>query len=130
MEPAKRRPAGITILAVLSIATGVIYMLDGLRILGFVAFGPAQAFSNVSISGWSTMFVGALWIGLAVGFLSLRAWALLAGVIVVGLSLIVAFFSHLNGSDLGELFMATILPLVVLFYLSSAKIQAAFGVDE
>ena len=130
MEPAKRRPAGITILAVLSIATGVVYLLDGLRILGFVAFGPAQAFSNVSMSGWSTMFVGALWIGLAVGFLSLRAWALLAGVIVVGLSLIVAFFSHLNGSDLGELFMATILPLVVLFYLSSAKIQAAFGVDE
>jgi len=130
MESAKSRPAGITILAVLSIATGVVYLLDGLRILGYVAFGPAQAMSNVSMSGWSLLFVAALWIGLGVGFLSLKGWAWVAGVIIVGLSLIVAFFSHLNGSGLGELFMATILPLVVLLYLESAKVQAAFGLDE
>ena len=28
------------------------------------------------------------------------------------------------------LFMATILPLVVLFYLDSAKVKTAFGLDE
>lgn len=130
LESIKRRPAGITILAVLAFATGVVYLLDGLRILGYVAFGPAQALSNISMSGWSMVFVGLLWIGLGVGFLALKAWALAAGIVIVGVSLIVAFFSHLNGSDLGELFMATILPLVVLFYLASAKVQAAFGVED
>ena len=130
MDSVKGRPAGITILAVLAFATGAVYLLDGLRILGFVVFGPGQALSNVSMSGWSLLFVGALWVGLGVGFLSLKGWAWLAGVIIVGLSLIVAFFTHLNGSELGELFMATILPLVVLFYLDSTKVKAAFGLDD
>ena len=130
MESAVKRPAGITILAVLAFATGAVYLLDGIRILGFVVFGPAQALSNVSMSGWSLIFVGALWIALGVGFLTLKGWAWIAGVITVGISLIVAFFSHLNGAQIGELFMATILPLVVLFYLDSAKVKTAFGLDE
>ena len=130
MDPALKRPAGITILAVLAFATGAVYLLDGIRILGFVVFGPAQALSNVSMSGWSLIFVGALWIALGVGFLTLKGWAWIAGVITVGISLIVAFFSHLNGAQIGELFMATILPLVVLFYLDSAKVKTAFGLDE
>jgi hypothetical protein len=130
MESAVKRPAGITILAVLAFATGAVYLLDGIRILGFVVFGPAQALSNVSMSGWSLIFVGALWIALGVGFLTLKGWAWIAGVITVGISLIVAFFSHLNGAQIGDLFMATILPLVVLFYLDSTKVKTAFGLDE
>lgn len=130
MDSAKRRPAGITILAVLSFATGAVYLLDGLRILGYVAFGPAQAISNVSMTGWSLLFVAALWIALGVGLLALQGWAWIAGVITVGLSLIVAFFSHLNGAQIGDLFMATILPLVALFYLDSTKVKAAFGLEE
>ena len=130
MESAVKRPAGITILAVLAFATGAVYLLDGIRVLGFVVFGPAQALSNVSMSGWSLIFVGALWIALGVGFLTLKGWAWIAGVITVGISLIVAFFSHLNGAQIGELFMATILPLVVLFYLDSAKVKTAFGLEE
>ena len=130
MDSAVKRPAGVTILAVLAFATGAVYLLDGVRILGFVVFGPAQALSNVSMSGWSLIFVGALWIALGVGFLTLKGWAWIAGVITVGISLIVAFFSHLNGAQIGDLFMATILPLVVLFYLDSAKVKTAFGLDD
>lgn len=130
MESAVKRPAGITILAVLAFATGAVYLLDGIRILGFVVFGPAQVLSNVSMSGWSLIFVGALWVALGIGFLSLKGWAWIAGVITVGISLIVAFFSQLNGAQIGELFMATILPLVILFYLDSAKVKTAFGLDD
>ena len=130
MESAVKRPAGITILAVLAFVTGAVYLLDGIGILGFVAFGPAHVVSNVSMSGWSLIFVGALWVALGVGFLTLKGWAWIAGVITVGISLIVAFFSHLNGAQIGELFMATILPLVVLFYLDSTKVKTAFGLEE
>jgi hypothetical protein len=130
MESAVKRPAGVTIVAVLAFATGAVYLLDGLRILGFVVFGPAQALSNVSMSGWSLLFVGALWVTLGIGFLMLKGWAWIAGVITVGISFIVAFFANLNGAQIGELFMATILPLVVLFYLDSTKVKAAFGLEE
>jgi hypothetical protein len=50
-------------------------------------------------------------------------------VIVVGLTLIEAFFGSLNGWQVGDVFVATIVPLVVLFYLNSAKVKDAFGIE-
>ena len=122
------RPAGITIIGVLSFAAGIIYLLQGIRILGFVAFGPGQAFTNVSLTGWTTLIVGLFWIAVGGAFLSLQPWAWLFGVIVVGLSLIEAFFGNINGWQFGDMFTAMILPLVILFYLYSEKVKEAFGI--
>ena len=47
-----KRPAGITIIAILALAVGIVDLPQGLRILGYVVFGPAQAFSNTSLTGW------------------------------------------------------------------------------
>lgn len=124
------RPAGITIIGVLASVAGIIYLLQGIRILGFVAFGPGQAWSNVSLTGWSTLILGIVWILVGGAFLSLRPWAWIFGVIVVGLSLITAFWGNINGWQFGDLFVAMIVPLVILFYLNSDKVKAAFGLDE
>ncbi len=122
------RPAGVTIIGVLSFAAGIIYLLQGIRILGFVAFGPGEAFSNVSLTGWTTLIVGLFWIAVGGAFLSLQPWAWLFGVIVVGLSLIEAFFGNINGWQFGDMFTAMIVPLVILFYLYSEKVKEAFGI--
>ena len=123
------RPAGITIIGVLSFAAGIIYLLQGIRILGFVVFGAGQAFTNVSLTGWTTLALGLVWIAVGGAFLSLQPWAWLFGVIVVGFSLIEAFFGNLNGWQFGDLFSAMIVPLVILFYLNSEKVKAAFGLE-
>jgi hypothetical protein len=123
------RPAGITIIGVLSFAAGIIYLLQGIRILGFVAFGPGQAFTNVSLTGWTTLALGVVWIAVGGAFLSLQPWAWLFGVIVVGFSLIEAFFGNINGWQFGDMFTAMIVPLVILFYLYSEKVKAAFGLE-
>ena len=125
-----RRPAGITIIGVLSFVAGVIYLLQGIRILGFVVFGPGQAFTNVSLSGWGAIILGVFWIAVGGAFLSLRPWAWFFGVIVVGLSLIAAFWGNINGWQFGDLFAAMIVPLVILFYLNSDHVKAAFGLDD
>ena len=124
-----KRPAGITLLAILSLAAGIIYLLQGLRILGYVAFGPAQAFSNVSFTGWWTLIMGIIWLSVGGALLSLRPWAWLFAVIVVGISLIEAFFGSLNGWQFGDVFIATIVPLVILFYLNSDKVKASFAME-
>jgi hypothetical protein len=124
-----KRPAGITIIAVLSLAVGIIDVLQGLRILGYVVFGPAQAFSEVSITGWLTLMVGVVWIIVGAAFLRLDPWAWLFGLVVVGLSLITAFLGNMSGWQLGDMFVAMILPLVVLFYLNSHKVKEAFGME-
>lgn len=124
-----KRPAGITIAAVLSLAAGIIYLFQGLRILGYVVFGPAQAFSNVSLTGWWTLIMGLIWLSVGGALLSLRPWAWMFAVIVVGISLIEAFFGNLNGWQFGDLFVAMIIPLIILFYLNSDKVKTAFGLE-
>ena len=124
-----KRPAGITIAAVLSLVAGIIYLFQGLRILGYVVFGPAQAFSNVSLTGWWTLILGVVWISVGGALISLRPWAWLFAVIVVGISLVEAFFGNLNGWQLGDLFFAMIIPLVILAYLNTEKVKTAFGLE-
>lgn len=122
------RPAGITIIGVLSFAAGIIYLLQGIRVLGFVAFGPGQAFTNMPLTGWTTLVIGLFWIAVGGAFLSLQPWAWLFGVIVVGLSLIEAFFGNINGWQFGDMFTAMIIPLVILAYLYTDKVKEAFGI--
>ena len=124
-----KRPAGITIIAILALAVGIIDLLQGLRILGYVVFGPAQAFSNASLTGWLTLAVGIVWIAVGYAFLSLQPWAWMFGLIVVGISLIEAFFGSLNGWQFGDTFFAMIIPLMMLFYLNSEKVKTAFGIE-
>ena len=124
-----KRPAGITIIGVLSFAAGFIYLLQGIRILGFVVFGPGQAFTNVSITGWMTLALGLIWIAVGGAFLSLQPWAWLFGVVVAGFSLIEAFFGNLNGWQFGDMFAAMIIPLVIIFYLETDKVKDAFGLE-
>jgi hypothetical protein len=124
-----KRPAGITIIGVLSFAAGLIYLLQGIRILGFVVFGPGQAFTNVSLTGWMTLALGLIWIAVGGAFLSLQPWAWLFGVVVAGFSLIEAFFGNLNGWQFGDMFAAMIIPLVIIFYLETDKVKDAFGLE-
>ena len=129
-SPDMRRPAGITIIGVLASVAGIIYILQGIRILGFVVFGPGQAWSTVSATGWGTLILGIVWLAVGGAFMSLRPWAWVFGVIVVGLSLIAAFWGNINGWQFGDLFVAMIVPLVILFYLNSEKVKAAFGLND
>ena len=73
-----KRPAGVTVIAVLSFATGAIYLLQGLQILGFVVFGPGHVFTNVSLTGWMTLVTGLIWLAAWGAFLSLQPWAWLS----------------------------------------------------
>ena len=124
-----KRPAGITIIAVLSLVAGIIYLLQGLQILGYVVFGAGQAFTNVSLTGWWTLIMGVIWISVGGAFLSLKPWAWMFGVIIVGISLIEAFFGNLNGWQFGDMFVAMIVPLIILGYLNTEKVKTAFDME-
>jgi hypothetical protein len=124
-----KRPAGITVIAVLSFAAGAIYLLQGLQILGFVVFGPGHVFTNVSLTGWMTLITGLVWLAAGAAFLSLQPWAWLFGIFVAGFSLVEAFFGNLNGWQFGDMFAAMIIPLLIIFYLETDKVKNAFGLE-
>ena len=95
-----------------------------------MAFGPAQALGDVSFTGWTNVILGVVWIAVGGALLSLRPWAWLFCAIVVGFSLLVAFFGNLSGWQFGDLFVAMIVPLVILFYLTSDNVRRAFGMQD
>ncbi len=123
-----KRPAGITVIAVLSFAAGAIYLLQGIQILGFVVFGPGHVFTIVSLTGWMTLSPASSgWRSAAPCVAPAVGW--LFGIVVAGFSLIEAFFGNLNGWQFGDMFGAMIVPLVVIFYLETDKVKAAFGLE-
>ena len=125
----RSRPAGITVIAVLALAMGAIDLLHGMRILGYVVFGAGQVATSTAWVGWAALFIGFVWIALGAAFLLLQPWAWLLGVIMVGISIVMAFLGNLDGWQFGDIFVAMVIPLVILAYLDSDRVKAALGSD-
>ena len=123
------RPTGISILAILAGVAGFMQLLVGLDLLGTVVFGPAHSGSNVSLAGWSSLIMGFIWLSVSGALWSLKPWAWMFGIIISIFAVIDGIFVALTG-QLGSAFGIILFPLIVLFYLNSANIKAAFMVND
>ena len=123
------RPTGISILAVLAGVAGFMQLLVGLDLLGTVVFGPAHSGSNVSLAGWSSLIMGFIWLSVSGALWSLKPWAWMFGIIISIFAVIDGIFVALTG-QLGSAFGIILFPLIVLFYLNSTHIKAAFMVND
>ena len=68
---------------------------------------------------------------LAVGFglWTTQAWAWMFSMIVAGLSLFGAFLYFVNYPGSGIGFGMSLMPLIIIWYLNSAEVKSAFGLD-
>ncbi len=123
------RPLGISILAILAGVSGFIQFVVGLDLLGTVVFGPAHSGSNVSLAAWSSLILGFIWLSVAGALWSLKPWAWLFGIIISVFAVIDGIFVALTG-QLGSAFGIILFPLIILFYLNSTHIKAAFMVND
>jgi hypothetical protein len=125
------RPLGITILAILAGVAGFMQLVIGLDLLGAVVFGPARAGSHVSLAGWSSLILGFIWVSVAGALWSLKPWAWMFGLIMSIFAVIDGVFVALSGDNtFASGFGIILFPLIVLFYLNSAHIKAAFLMSE
>jgi hypothetical protein len=122
------RPLGITLLAIFAGVAGFMQLMVGLDLLGTVLFGPAHAGTYISLAGWSSLILGLIWLSVSGALWSLKPWAWMFGMIVSIFALIDGIFTALTGS-VGSGFGIILFPLIVLFYLNSDKIKAAFMVN-
>jgi cytochrome c oxidase subunit IV len=126
-------PILISVIGFFGALAGFGWLFFGLRVLGFDWFGllgDLPAFESVGIWGWLAIITGILWLAISFGLWSLQSWAWLAAMIIAGFSLfeaVLAFFQF-PGSGVG--FAMGIMPLLILLYLNSASVKAAFGVGE
>jgi hypothetical protein len=123
-------PILISVLGFFAALAGFGYLFFGLRVLGFDWFGllgDLPKYESVGLWGWLAIIVGVIWILVAFGLWGLQAWARLFAMIVAGFSLfeaVLAFFQF-PGSGIG--FAMAIMPALILWYLSTAEVKAAFA---
>jgi len=128
MKQVKNPPILISVLGFFAAMAGVYYIFAGLRMVGFDFFG---AFADSPVTQglwfWGVMWVvlGAIYIAVALALWALRPWAWLFAVIMAVFGLVSAFFVMFD-AGLGPALGAAILPGLILWYLNTAEVKAAF----
>lgn len=123
-------PVLVSVIGFFAALAGLGWLLVGLRLLGFDwfgALGDVEAFESAGLWGWLTVAGGVLWILAAVGLWTLRPWAWMLAMVVAGIAVFEAFlyvFAY-PGSGIGLSMM--LMPGIILLYLNSHDVKAAFG---
>ena len=129
----KNPPILISVLGFFAALAGFAYFFFGLRVLGFDWFGvlgDLPPYESVGLWGWLAVITGIVWIFVAFGLWGLQSWARLVAMVVAGFALfeaVLAFFQF-PGSGIG--FGMAIMPVLILWYLSTDEVKDAFGEGE
>jgi|SRR5918994_768827 hypothetical protein len=123
-------PILISVIGFFAVMAGFAFLFLGLRLIGFDWFGllgDQPQFENAGLWGWLAVFAGVAWLAAGAGLWAVRPWAWAFAMIMAGISLFEAFllFVQYPGSLLG--LGAALLPGVILLYLNSRDVKAAFG---
>ncbi len=123
-------PILISIIGFFGVLAGFYWLYLGLRLLGFDWFGvlgDLPAFEQSGLWAWLAIAAGIAWLAAATGLWSLQPWAWTFTMIVAGFALFEAFLWFLEYPGTGIGFSAAIMPLIIMLYLNSREVRAAFG---
>jgi hypothetical protein len=138
----KKRPTGITILAVLFIILGVLSLLwsgfvfgiGGMTSMIGSLFGADAMASLGGSNVWSGIFgmvTAVVQIIVAVGLLMLKRWAWYLALIAVGLTIVQGVIGIFGGGLFAFVCggIGLIIPVIILFYLLRPHIRDVFSIE-
>jgi predicted flap endonuclease-1-like 5' DNA nuclease len=126
----KNPPIFIAIIGFFAALAGFGYLFFGLRVIGFDwfgALGDLPAFEHVGLWGWLAVATGLVWILAAVGLWALQPWARLFAQIMAGIALFEAVLAFFQFPGTGVALAMGIMPALILWYLNSSEVRAAFA---
>lgn len=129
----KNPPILIAILGFFALLAGFAFLFLGLRMVGFDwfgALGDLPAFDHVGLWGWLAIATGIVWILAALGLWALQPWARVFALFMAGFALFEAILAFFQFPGTGVGLSMAILPGLILWYLSTSEIKAAFAEDE
>ena len=111
----RRRPFGVTIIAILLFISAVIEIIAGLFfLLGSIVSNPLAGL----LGGWIPLAVAILSFILAWGLWTLKPWAYWATVILEVFNIVVHLFSFgQSNHSFGDIFGGGLISLIILIYL-------------
>lgn len=125
------RPTGVTILAVLAAIGGVFGLLGGLAVVGiggFLAGAGGGVFGGLAmVVGLAIIAQAVLSLAFAYGAWNLKPWGWTLGIVAAGIGLVLSAFSVVSGDSLGNQVISIVIWAVVLYYLFTPQVKAAFG---
>lgn len=134
-----QRPGGVTLIAVLSLLSGLISVLKGLAWLGIgglvaggltVSAHPVAGFMVGIVAvvfGVLALATGGFALVFSFGAFGLRPWAWTMGVLTHGLIVIWSLLAALGPGRLSERWLGLLVSSAILYYLTRPDIKAAFG---
>jgi cytochrome c oxidase subunit IV len=126
----KNPPILISILGFFAALAGFGFLFFGLRVLGFDwfgALGDLPAYEHAGLWGWLAIATGIVWILAAFGLWALQPWARLFALLMAGIALFEAVLAFFQFPGTGTGFAMAIMPALILWYLNSSEVKAAFG---
>ncbi len=127
----KNPPILVSVIGFFAALAGFGYLFFGLRVVGFDwfgALGDLPVFEHVGLWGWLAIATGIIWLLAAVGLWALQPWARLFAMIIAGFALFEAVLAFFQFPGTGVAFGMAIMPALILWYLSTAEVKAAFGI--
>ena len=129
----KNPPILIAIIGFFAGLAGFAFLFVGLRMVGFDwfgAFGDLPAFDHVGLWGWLAIATGIVWILAALGLWALQPWARFFALFMAGFALFEAVLAFLQFPGTGVGLSMALLPVLLLWYLNSSEVKAAFAEGE
>jgi hypothetical protein len=129
----KNPPILISIIGFFAALAGFGFLFFGLRALGFDwfgALGDIPAFEHVGLWGWLATVTGIIWLAAAVSLWALQPWARLFVMFMAGLALFEAVLAFIQFPGTGVGFGMAIMPALILWYLTTSEVKAAFGLAD
>ena len=129
----KNPPILISVLGFFAALAGFAFLFFGLRVLGFDwfgAFGDLPKYESAGIWGWLAVGTGIVWLLAALGLWALQPWARLFALIIAGFALFEAVLAFIQFPGSGVGFGMSIMPILILWYLSTPEVKDAFGVNN
>jgi hypothetical protein len=113
MESQKRRPLGVTIIAILLILGGLVWLVSGLILL-------------IVLVGIVFLALGIAYLIMAYGLLKGRGWAWTISLILAGIGIVAGIY-HITQNNIGGAIASIIINGVIIYYLYRPNVKAYFG---
>ncbi len=121
-QPKPKRPVGVTIIAIVAAAGGLLSIFGGASRLAGIGTGPVAL-------AYIVIVFGILGLALGAGFFTGAKWAWMAGIIIYIISIGLGLAEIVYGGQVGLIggVIRTIAGIVIPIYLTRPKPKAFFG---
>ena len=121
------RPQGITILAVLAAIGGVLGVLGSIALIGIGGAVGTNVGGMAMLLGLVALVLSVMELAFAYGAWTLKPWGWMLGIVVAVISLVSSLINVVSGGSITSQVISIAIAIVILYYLNTPNVKAAFG---